>query len=323
MEVWQIILIVLGSIILFLIGFVFFTTYIIYRQIFYNKPKLNVIDDTECSMMFRGLTMPEIETEVRQMIQDAANYPHEHIYVTSFDGLKLHGALYRFGDDTSPVMICFHGYRGNKFRDFAGAIKIFKKLKYNVLLVDQRAQHESEGKAMTFGVNESKDVMPWINKIIEIFGKDIKIAIEGLSMGGATVLMAASYEPLPKNVKCVVADCPFPSPLSIFEFSIKNSPILLTFLKPVSYLVGKLYMKVNFFKYDCFKDLKNNKLPILILHGKKDTIVPCFLSEKLKETYPEMITLELFENANHGVSYFDDTDRYFKVSEDFLQNNLK
>lgn len=322
MEVYQIILIVIGSLLVLLLGFLFLTMSIIYKNVFKSVPELDKKDDIDCGLMFKDVEMPALEPVMRQMIQDAVSKPHEDLYVTSFDKLKLHGVLYRFGTAESPVMICFHGYRGNKFRDFAGAIKIFEDLKYNVLLVDQRAQHESEGKYMTFGVKEQKDVIPWVNKIIEIFGKDVKIAIEGLSMGGATVLMAAAFQKLPANVKCVVADCPFTSPLGIFLFSMRGIKIPKFVTKFVAYLTGKIYMGVNFNKSNAYIGLKNNKLPILIMHGEEDSIVPVTMSKDLLKKYPEMIELHTFKNANHGVSYFDDTERYWKVSEEFLTKHL-
>ena len=48
------------------------------------------------------------------------------------------------------------------------------------------------------------------------FGKDKSIFLFGISMGGGTVLMASGQR-LPRNVKGIVADCPFNSPKDIIK----------------------------------------------------------------------------------------------------------
>ena len=134
--------------------------------------------------------------------------------------------------------------------------------------------------------------------------------------------MAASFERLPNNVRCVLADCPYSSPFSIFESSTKGYHIPRFLLRFYSQLTGLLFVHSNFAKYDLLKGLKNNKLPILMIHGQKDSIVPVTNSENMKKAYPDLIQLELFANADHGLSYFDDLNRYKKVSKEFLNKYL-
>lgn len=52
----------------------------------------------------------------------------------------------------------------------------------NVLLVDQRSHGESEGRLITFGVKERRDVVTWIDYVLEHFGDDTEIFLSGLSM---------------------------------------------------------------------------------------------------------------------------------------------
>ena len=322
MELYQIILIVVASIIVISIITLFLIMNYVFKEIFKVTPNLDKKDSVDCPTVFKDNEFDFIEPILIDLVNKAISYPHEDLYVKSFDGLKLHGVLYRFGDESTPVMICFHGYKGNKFRDFAGGLQIFKDLGYNVLLVDQRGHLESEGNHTSFGTNESKDVLPWVNKVIELYGNYVKIALEGISMGGATVLSAASRY-LPENVKCVVADCPFSSPFRVFEYSMKHTKFPKWIIRFITGSIGKIYMKTDFSKYNSLQTLENNKLPILILHGEKDTVCPFEMSKELADKYPNYIKLESFKNANHGVSYFDDNERYWKVSQDFLKSNLK
>lgn len=88
------------------------------------------------------------------MIRDALSVPYEDVFITSFDGLRLHAKFYAAPDPKAPVQIMFHGYKSAAERDFCGGLREGIDGGFNVLLVDQRAHGESEGKYLTFGVNE-------------------------------------------------------------------------------------------------------------------------------------------------------------------------
>ena len=62
----------------------------------------------------------------------------------------------------------------------------------SALLVDQRSCGRSEGSVITFGINESRDLERWIDLVIKEIDPNAKIIITGVSMGAATVMMAAS-----------------------------------------------------------------------------------------------------------------------------------
>ena len=121
--------------------------------------------------------------------------PHEDFYITSFDGLKLHGKYYECAPG-APIELMFHGYRGNCDRDLCGGVQRCFALGRNCLLVDQRCSSASEGHVITFGIKEHRDCLRWIDFAVQHFGKDAKIILTGISMGASTVLMAAGY-PLP------------------------------------------------------------------------------------------------------------------------------
>ena len=71
---------------------------------------------------------------------------------------------------------------------------------HNLLLIDERAHGRSEGRTITFGIQERWDVESWARFAVERFGADVQIILYGVSMGAATVLMAAGLD-LPENVK--------------------------------------------------------------------------------------------------------------------------
>ena len=76
--------------------------------------------------------------EMTAMVKAALAIPYEDVWITSGDGLKLHGKCYTSTPD-APVQIMFHGYKSGAERDFCGGLQVAVHGGFNVLLVDQRA----------------------------------------------------------------------------------------------------------------------------------------------------------------------------------------
>ena len=144
--------------------------------------------------------------EMLALIGELAQRPFERVSITSHDGLRLTARYYHTADG-APLDIAFHGYRGHALRDFCGGSCISFQLGHNLLLVDQRAHGESEGRTISFGAQERLDCLSWIRWANKRFGCP-EIALFGVSMGAATVLLATALE-LPENVLCAVADCSY------------------------------------------------------------------------------------------------------------------
>ena len=119
--------------------------------------------------------------EMTEMVNAALAIPYEDVWITSDDGLRLHGKCYTSTPD-APVQIMFHGYKSGAERDFCGGLQVAVRGGFNVLLVDQRAHGKSEGKCLTFGVKEHHDCLAWIDYAIERFGRDTKIFLYGMSI---------------------------------------------------------------------------------------------------------------------------------------------
>ena len=237
----------------------------------------------------------------------------EDIYITSFDKLKLHARLY-LNPDSNKVAVMCHGYRGTPCRDFSGGAVEMIKLGYNVILIDERAHGSSKGHSITFGVRETKDVVSWVNYVRNRFGENIELVLVGISMGGATVLMASDKVGKAK----IIADCPYSSPKIMLQQSVKMMGLPVPIFYPLVNLTSILFAHTNLNKLSAYDSIKNTDNPILIIHGGSDSIVPNWISSDLYQEYPDKIQYELFDGADHGMSYLVDKARYQKVIKDFL-----
>ena len=272
--------------------------------------------------------MPDTEqyapysAEARQMISDALEIPYKEAVVTSYDGLRLFGKCYIASSD-APWLIMLHGYRSGAERDFCGGLKFGIDSGFNVLLVDQRAHGKSEGKCLTFGIKERYDCLTWINYVISQAGGSCKIALYGMSMGAATVLMAAGSG-LPKNVACIVADCGYTSPKAIIKKVIREMhyPVFPTYA--LVRLGGMLFGGFDIEEYSAVQAMEKCDIPVLFIHGDDDRFVPCDMGrENHRHCRAEGKKLLIVPNAGHGMSYMSDKRAYLGTVSEFLKSALE
>ena len=153
-------------------------------------------------------------------MKEARTLNPKEVSIKSFDGLTLYGKYYKYSED-APIELMFHGYRGNAERDLCGGVQRCFALGRSCLIVDQRTAGKSGGRVITFGIKESRDCLSWVDYIIEKINPNAKIIKTGLSMGAATVTIAAG-ESLPKNVIAALADCGYSSAKAIIKKVIKD-----------------------------------------------------------------------------------------------------
>ncbi len=260
---------------------------------------------------------PELVGPAKKKIAALLELPYEDVWITSFDGLRLHGYYYHVCDG-APLEICFHGYRGTARRDFSGGAQLFRGLGHNVLLVDQRAQGQSEGKYMGFGILERKDLLKWVEYALSRFGESQKIILVGISMGGATVLMASGLA-LPENVKAIFADCPYSSAVDVIKRVEKVNMHLPEFVIGFVKLSSRLFCRYDLAECRADEEIKKCNIPVLIIHGAEDNFVPAYMSESVQQARPDIVERHLFDGADHGASYLVDKERYERIVSDFIK----
>ena len=259
-----------------------------------------------------------VQDEIIAITKRMEEVPFEPVTVTSFDGLTLFGRYYH-QKDGAPVKILFHGYRSTAVRDGAGGFELARKLGLNVLAVDQRAHGRSQGHVISFGINERRDFLSWIEYINNRFGTETPVILSGISMGAATVLMAASL-PLPKNVTSILADCPYSSPAKIIRKVSRDVHIPDKIVYPFISLSARVFGGFKLEETGAGDAVKESPVPILLIHGEDDRFVPCEMSRQIHTSSHGRTRLETFPGAGHGLSYMVDPKRYESVVYDFLLN---
>ena len=291
-------------------------SYYAFRIAFLAPPHL----DANHYFFPEGEQYDEVGEGIRKSVARMAQRKYESITITSFDGCKLFARYYHVADD-APVQILFHGYKSSSLLDCSGGSYFAGILGHNAIVVDQRSHGQSSGNVITFGIKERKDCLRWIEYTKERFGKDVPIILSGLSMGAATVLMATDLN-LPENVKGIIADCPYSSPKEIIMKVAKDMHFPPRLMLPFVWLGGFLFGQFNLFESSAIEAIKTCDIPILILHGDADELVPCEMAKSLETSGAKNITLELFEKAGHGLSYIILPDKYEKIVLEFVKRCL-
>ena len=305
---------ILAIVLLSLTFLFFFTTFACYFVAFYiGKKKIYKDDEYDIPP---GKTYEPYRELMAEWMKEIRTLPHQDIEIVSFDNLKLHGKYFECGKGNT-LEIMFHGYRGSAERDLCGGVKRAFALNHNVLIVDQRAACRSDGHTITFGINERRDCMSWLNYVLENFDKDTKIILTGVSMGAATVVMASSMD-LPPNVIGVLSDCSYSSQKEVIKKFIKDIKLPPNLAYPFVKLGAKIYGKFNLEEITPIESIKNAKVPLILFHGETDDLVPCYMSKELHEANPKMTHLVTIPNAGHCLCYLVEPELYLDEMRKFF-----
>lgn len=286
--------------------------YICFRMAFYAsrkevKPDYSIPDG--------DIYEPYREQMVGWM-KELRTMPHEEISVTSFDGLTLRGKFYPHSPD-APIELMFHGYRGDSQRDLCGGVQRCFSLGHSALIVDQRGCGTSQGHVISFGVNERRDCLTWLEYMAQRFGPDARIILCGISMGAATVMMAAG-ETLPDTVIGVLADCGYTSAKEIIQKVIGEMHLPAKAAYPFVRLGARVFGGFCLEEQPPVEALRRCRIPVIFFHGECDDFVPCQMSRDNFEACAGRKRLVTVPGAGHGLCYLVDTEGYLAQLRSFF-----
>lgn len=282
------------------LSFVISVTLVCYYRMFHSKPRRPLgedeyaIPDGEIYQVFR-----EDMIAWTKMIRA---YPYREYAIQSFDGLTLRAKFYEYKPD-APIELMFHGYRGNAERDLNGGVERCFKLGHSALLIDHRGAGFSDGHILTFGILEKRDCLAWVDFAVKEFGEDAKLILTGISMGAATVMMAAGG-PLPPQVQYVLADCGYTSAKEIISKVMSEMHLPPKSVYPFARLAARLFGHFNLDGDSPLEAMKRCTLPVVFAHGDADSFVPYDMSVRLCEActgrHKKLVTIK---GAGHGLAF--------------------
>lgn len=202
------------------------------------------------------------------------------------DGVRLNGWVIpgvlpsgRFTDDRIIVMV--HGTRTNRADPAAGVLELslwFARQGFAVLSFDMRGMGQSPPAPLSLGYFEQRDVLSAVDFIrsgpwpYPELGRPRVIGGWGVSMGAATLLLAAAQEPA---IRAVVSDCAYADIVPILEREIPKQGGVPPLFTPGALLAAQAIYGMNFYAVrpvDVIARIAPR--PILLIHGAADDYIP-------------------------------------------------
>jgi uncharacterized protein len=242
----------------------------------------------------------------------------EDVTIPSFDRTRLYGWWLRAGSSAATVVV-LHGVKKNR-TDMLRAALVLRRAGFNVLVFDGRGHGDSEGRYVTYGFYERRDVESAIEWLVEEKKIDRnRVGIAGESMGAAIALQVAAHNP---QIRAVWADSPFASLRRITEEFVRRvtglpeailNPVLWTSIQVASY-------RGKFDVYSVDPQALAGKIscPVYLVHGTADQVIPAAHSESIYERLGAEKEIWFVEGARHARSirharleYCDRMTRFF------------
>ena len=226
---------------------------------------------------------------------DKINFDYEEIFIQNNEGIKLKAWLHEKDLINKKTILFFHGNAGDlSNRNYK--LNELAKFDVNFLILAYRGFSGNEGQPTEQGLyDDAKSALEWI-KIKGV--KEKNLILYGESLGTAITIEVAQN----KNLAGIILESPF---TSMVELAQKYYPFL-----PAKFLLKD--------RYETVKKLKNISSPLLVLHGRLDTIVPFAMGEELFKQVNEPKFKYFIDNDDHMMRYdenlLDEIKKFISLS---------
>jgi len=212
--------------------------------------------------------------------EDKISVDIENVRIKTSDNIELLGWYHEKNLKDFKTLIFFHGNAGS-LENRIHKLNHFRDMNINFLIIAWRGFSGNNGNPSEQGLYEDgKSAIDWLIKK-GVSEKNLILYGESLGTGVATHLAQN------KNFAGVILETPF---TSMIDAAKKFYP----------YIPVKLLLKD---KFENYKKIKNINLPILIMHGEIDQLVPFSMGKKIYEIANEPKYSYFTKYDNHMMEY--------------------
>lgn len=240
-----------------------------------------------------GMFFPDRYPTGRWDVNDWLVTPAEH-WFTASDDVKLHAWWFAASDPKAPVMIWFHGNAGN-LTDRAEMCTGLAQRGVSVFIFDYRGYGRSAGRASESGL--FRDSLAAFDYVRKHTANDI--VLYGESLGGPFAAYVAKER---KPVRAVVLENTFPSLKDLGNAIYKPLPLGWT---------APFAMRTTAW-------LNEAGVPVLVMHGQRDAVIPYALGAQLFEDL-RVPKVMLTSHAGHSEIPLFEAPRYYDTVTRFIR----
>ena len=225
---------------------------------------------------------------------DKLNVSVTKIKIKTQDNIELLSWYHNKDSNKYKTILFLHGNAGS-LENRIHKINHFKDMNVNFLIIAWRGFSGNAGEPTEKGLYEdAKSAVRWL-KEKGIKEKNIIIYGESLGTGVATEISQN------KNFAGIILESPF---TSMIDAGKDKYP----------YLPVRLLLKD---KYESDKKMKNINIPVLIMHGKVDNIVPFHMGEKMYKLANQPKYSYFSKYDDHMMEY---NEKLLKALKDFISS---
>ncbi len=190
---------------------------------------------------------------------------YRDVHIDDGRGPRLHGWYLPAGNDgVTGTVLFLHGNAGN-ISNHLLSVAWLPGRGFNVLLIDYRGYGASQGQASLPGV--AVDVRRALTYLAKREGEGVPLAVFGQSLGGGLAPYAVAGSAQRERVRAVVLDSAFSGFRRIAREKLDAFWLTWPFQVPLSWTVTDDYSAIRY-----IADL--HPIPVLIIHGEADRVVP-------------------------------------------------
>ena len=218
----------------------------------------------------------------------------EDITFRMADALRLHGWFVP-GSRRETLLWC-HGNAGN-IGDRLDLLKLLHdSLDVNIFIFDYRGYGKSQGRPTEDGTyRDAHGALDYLRSRPDV--EEDKIVVFGQSLGGAIAVDLACRN----KFMGLILEATFTSLVDVFEMP----------------------MKAFGMKYDSYSKIKRVKIPLLMLHGDKDDVVPFESGYTLFKAANEPKKFCAIKGGMHNDNYIVGGEGYFAEIKKFIERISK
>jgi fermentation-respiration switch protein FrsA (DUF1100 family) len=198
----------------------------------------------------------------------------EDVRLTASDGTRLHGWFLPAAGPAKGTVLHLHGNAAN-VSNHLPLVAWMPARGFNVLMLDYRGFGQSEGKPTLDGIVE--DALAALGYLRTRAGVDRdRIVVFGQSLGGATALRMLARDAA--GVRLAIIDSSFPSYRGIARDATAGSA-----MAPLAALAASALPSPD---KDPEAALKSIRMPLIFIHGTRDSVIPHANSDALHVAAP-------------------------------------
>lgn len=241
----------------------------------------------------------------------------EEVSLTTTDNIKLAAWMIPATNKSDKVVILLHGYPADKANLLQWSS--FLHQDFNLFFLDFRYFGNSQGQLTTIGFHEQKDLQTALDYLQN--KGFTKIGAMGFSLGGAVAMLTTSKD---GRIKAIVSDSTF---ANIDHMGYAFYKPLLVLKYPLTFLTklwAQIFLGINADEIAPEKAAENLKIPILLIHSKKDQVIPFENAIHIQKALSSNPKAEFFflDEGTHGFLPANLQKQYQQKVVEFFNKNL-